>query len=66
MKQMAMNLDLIWLNRSLTARGNLNLPQSQLEDKINRRTDLVSMLKCSDTGRASWIRSYSFNQKFIR
>ena len=48
------------VEQSSVARGNLNLLQSPIVDKIN----FVSMLKFSDTGRASWIRSYSFNQKF--
>mgnify|MGYP001794597411 CR=1 FL=1 len=66
MRQMAMNLVGTcnsW-NKILGLRGNLNFLQSQLEDKINRETDFVSLLKRSNTGRASWIWSYSFYQKF--
>ena len=66
MRQMAMNLvenSNRW-NKISGLRSILNFLQSQLEDKINRETDFVSLLKRSNTGRASWIWSYSFYQKF--
>ena len=51
MRQMAMNLVETcnsW-NKISGLRGNLNFLQSQLEDKINRDTDFVSLLKRSNT-----------------
>ena len=46
-------------------RGNLNFSSEPVGEKINGWTNFVSIMStCSDTRRASWIRFYSFNQKF--
>ena len=58
--KIAVNLNATWNGRAKALQQEVN--QICFMDKINSRTDFVSILKCFDTGRASWI----WSQNIIR